>query len=71
MKILIRWSKRERVVATFGQARLVEKQRGTYELRGGTNSDQAEAKEWISLFCHEALVGPQSGSDPERNRMGI
>jgi hypothetical protein len=30
---------------------------GKTELRGGSDQDRAEAKEWMSLFWHEAVVG--------------
>jgi len=43
-----------RLIAMFGQARLVATAGGQIELRGGTRADQAEAREWISLFMHEA-----------------
>jgi hypothetical protein len=44
------------VLAYFGQARLVKKLDGKLELVGGTNEDRTAAREWISLFCHEAVV---------------
>jgi hypothetical protein len=44
------------VVATFGSAQIVVKQNDSMELRGGTNSDQISAREWISLFMHEAVL---------------
>jgi hypothetical protein len=30
---------------------------GKTELRGGSEQDRAEAREWMSLFWHEAVVG--------------
>ena len=45
----------ERVITTFGQARLVFISDGSVELRGGHAADQTTAKEWISLFMHEAV----------------
>lgn len=43
-----------RVIATFGQAQLVSTPEGRLELRGGTADDRLAAREWISLFMHEA-----------------
>jgi hypothetical protein len=48
-------SRREEIVAAFGQALLVKLPEGRWELRGGTQDDRTAAKEWISLFCHEAV----------------
>ncbi len=44
------------LIATFGSARLVKKLSGKVELIGGTADDRAEAREWTSLFLHEARV---------------
>jgi hypothetical protein len=44
------------VLAYFGQARLVKKLDGKLELVGGTNEDRTAAREWISMFFHEAVV---------------
>jgi hypothetical protein len=44
-----------RLVTGFGTARLVVNARGEMELRGGTKADQVDAREWISLFMHEAV----------------
>jgi hypothetical protein len=46
----------ERVIATFGSARLVDKENGVVELRGGTAQDRTAAKEWISFFMQEAVL---------------
>ena len=43
------------LIACFGQARLVAGGDGRVELVGGSASDQLEAREWISLFMHEAV----------------
>jgi hypothetical protein len=48
--------KSERLITTFGHARLVWREDGSTELRGGRVQDQTTAKEWISLFMHEAIV---------------
>jgi hypothetical protein len=45
------------VVASFGQAQLVRFLNGKYILRGGSRGDRLEAKEWISLFWHDVVVG--------------
>ena len=48
------------VIALFGRAKLVKKSRSRFELIGGEPSDVTEAKEWISLFLHEAiLINPE------------
>lgn len=44
------------IVAAFGAARLVKRLDCRFELRGGSERDRAEAREWISLFLHEAVV---------------
>ncbi len=44
------------VIATFGQAQLVRHLNGRCEIRGGTPSDYACAREWCSLFLHEVSV---------------
>jgi hypothetical protein len=43
------------VVATFGSARLVVNQKGKMEIQGGSRTDFIAAREWISLFMHEAV----------------
>ena len=45
-----------RIVATFGDSRLVRRTNVRYELCGGSAADQTDAKEWISLFLHEAVL---------------
>ncbi len=51
------WMKQsnERVLACFGGAQLIKSLDGRLELRGGSSQDRLAAKEWMSLFCHEAL----------------
>ena len=44
------------IVARFGRAKLLSRADGLVELRGGSSSDQTEAKEWVSLFMHEAVL---------------
>ena len=43
------------VVASWGEAQLIRYLNGKSELRGGSKADRAEAKEWMSLFWHEAV----------------
>ena len=43
------------VVASWGQAQLIKYLDGKTELRGGSEQDRAEAREWIALFWHEAI----------------
>jgi hypothetical protein len=43
------------LIARFGQAKLVSRADGRVELRGGSNADRTEAREWISLFMHDAV----------------
>ncbi len=49
-------SKPERVITTFGRAQLIELADESLVLRGGHAADQTAAKEWISLFMHEAVL---------------
>ena len=44
------------VVASWGEARLIRYLDGKSELRGGSEKDRAEAREWISMFWHEAVM---------------
>ncbi|MGC3960510.1 MAG: hypothetical protein QM813_22045 [Verrucomicrobiota bacterium] len=46
----------DKTLATFGKARLIQKPNGKIELIGGTVADRIAAKEWVSLFLHEATV---------------
>jgi hypothetical protein len=45
-----------RLVAMWGEARLIRYLDGKTELRGGSEQDRAEAREWLSMFWHEAVV---------------
>ena len=47
------------VVASGGQAQLIKFLDGKLELRGGTKEDRMAAREWLSLFWHEAIVREQ------------
>ena len=43
-------------LAVFGDARLVKYLDGKIELRGGSLDDRRAAREWCSMFLHEAAV---------------
>ena len=45
------------VIASWGEAKLIKHWDGGLELRGGSRDDQGEAREWLSMFWHEAVVG--------------
>lgn len=42
-------------LATFGRARLVRHLNGKIELLGGSPADRRAAREWCSLFLHDAV----------------
>lgn len=44
------------LIAAFGQARLIKTPHRVYELHGGSKEDRREAREWISLFLHDAAI---------------
>ncbi len=48
-------SERGTLIAAFGDANLIKKPEGGYALTGGSANDRLEAREWISLFMHEAV----------------
>ena len=43
------------VIASFGNAKLINLLNGKLELRGGSDEDRAEAREWMSLFMHSVV----------------
>jgi hypothetical protein len=45
-----------RVVASFGRANLVRTTGCNYELRGASDDELTAAKEWVSMFMHEAVL---------------
>jgi hypothetical protein len=49
------------VMASWGEARLIKYLDGKTELRGGSDQDRAEAREWMALFWHEVVVGDDRG----------
>ena len=44
------------VIARFGKATLIKDAGGAWQLKGGSDEDRLSAREWISLFLHEAVV---------------
>jgi hypothetical protein len=56
MNLFARFKDEGEVVAAWGQARLIKYLNGRVELRGGTNDERADAREWVSLFWHEAVI---------------
>jgi len=46
-----------KTVARFGTARLIKAPSGRFQLIGGTTEDRLVAREWTSLFLHEAVLG--------------
>jgi len=46
----------QELIARFGQAALLKQSNGTWQLKGGSDDDRLSAREWISLFMHEAVV---------------
>lgn len=53
-------------IRRFGHAQLVCRRNGRHELLGGSPSDLAAAREWVSLFAHEIVFTP-SRSCARRN----
>jgi hypothetical protein len=49
----LRW-KKGKTVASFGAVNLIRHCDGRWELRGGSPKDHAAAREWCSVFQHEA-----------------
>jgi hypothetical protein len=46
----------EQVIALFGRGKLIKRSHSRFELIGGEQSDLTDAKQWISLFLHEAIL---------------
>ena len=44
------------LIAVFGSAKLMRKRNGDYYIIGGGPADHAAAKEWVSMFMHEASI---------------
>ena len=63
---------KDELIATFGTARLVKHLNGKIELLGGTDEDRRAAREWCSLFLHNAVVAcpPCRLNDPAKSLCG-
>ena len=48
--------RKDEVIASWGGAKLIKHLDGGLELRGGSKDDHADARVWISMFWHEAVV---------------
>ena len=46
----------DELVASWGEAKLVKYRDGRTERTGGSKEERGEAKEWVSLYWHEAVV---------------
>jgi hypothetical protein len=46
----------QEVIARFGQAALIQLPNGGWQLKGGSEEDRLSAREWISLFMHDAVL---------------
>jgi len=46
-----------KTVVRFGTARLIQAPTGRFHLVGGTAEERLAAREWASLFLHEAVLG--------------
>ena len=57
----------------FGRAVLLRSKEGCWQLSGGKHRERSEAREWVSLFCHEALVDTREPhrEDPFLSRVRI
>jgi hypothetical protein len=45
-----------KVIVSFGNAHLLRRSDGRFELRGGSRAERQAAREWVSYFQHEAAV---------------
>jgi hypothetical protein len=57
-------------VAQFGNALLIRQADGKYRLAGGSRSDHTEAKEWASMFLHEAVLDSLDSATPGDGKAG-
>ena len=44
------------LIASWGEARLINYLDGKLVLKGGSKEDRMEAREWISMFLNDAVV---------------
>jgi len=56
MKFFPEFKDEGEVIARFGNAQLIRFLGGKMELRGGSTDDRTAAREWMSMFWHEAVV---------------
>jgi hypothetical protein len=49
------------IMASWGEARLVKYLDGKLVLKGGAKEDRIAARQWISMFLNDAVVGDGSG----------
>jgi hypothetical protein len=56
MKFFPEFKDEGEVIARFGDAQLIRFLDGKMELRGGSDDDRTAAREWMSMFWHEAVV---------------
>jgi hypothetical protein len=56
IKFFPRFKDEGEVMARFGNALLIRFLDGKLELSGGSNEDRATAREWMSMFWHEAVL---------------
>jgi hypothetical protein len=58
LKSIFDWARNNegKVVVSFGDAHLLRRRDGSFELRGGTRADRLAAHEWVSMFKHEAAI---------------
>jgi hypothetical protein len=49
------------VMASWGEARLIEYLDGRLVLKGGSNEHRIATREWISMFLNDAVVVEASG----------
>ena len=56
---LLLWDRARETVARFGSATLHRHRDGRYELCGGSAADRAAAREWASLFQHDAVFAAE------------
>lgn len=52
--IILNPASAERRLARFGTAELIKRFTGEVELRGGNREERQDARDWLSLFLHEA-----------------
>ena len=60
---------KRKLIACFGRAKLVRTPDCGYELHGGADEDHAEAREWVSLFFHEAVIRQVTAPGDTRKRV--